>query len=89
MSDPTAAEMRDFLQNTFPEETAPNTESGLNFDVEAAIYWFANDWHGGQWSNLYSALSTSEYRPGPICCGPEPDSIEQMFYEALESEYSQ
>ena len=33
------------------------------FDIEAAIYWFANDWHGGQWSNLCSALSTSPYRP--------------------------
>ena len=34
------------------------------FEVEAAIYWFAADWHGGQSSNLYSALSTSRYRPG-------------------------
>jgi len=36
------------------------------FDVEAAIYWFASDWHGGQASNLYSALSTSPYKPSPL-----------------------
>ena len=34
------------------------------FDVEAAIYWLASDYHGGQWSNLYAALCASPYRPG-------------------------
>jgi len=34
------------------------------FDVEAAIYWLASDYHGGQWSNLYAALCVSRYRPG-------------------------
>ena len=36
------------------------------FDVEAAIYWLASDYHGGQWSNLYRALCASPYRPGPL-----------------------
>lgn len=35
----------------------------LDFDKEEAIYWFASDWHGGQWSELYSVLSTSEFHP--------------------------
>lgn len=34
------------------------------FDIEAAIYWFASDNHSGQWSELYAILSTSEYKPG-------------------------
>ena len=33
------------------------------FDVEAAIYWLASDYHGGQWSNLYRALCASPFRP--------------------------
>lgn len=53
------------------------------FDVEGAMYWFACHWHGGQWSNLYSALSTSEFRPGPLCNGPESE-LEQDLYDLLE-----
>ena len=52
------------------------------FDREAAIYWFASDWHGGQSSNLYAALSTSEYTPGAIeneC----PEDAGSDCYEAL------
>jgi hypothetical protein len=54
LSDPTRDEMLTALAGAGADE----------FDIEAAIYWFAADWHGGQWSNLYSALSTSPYRPG-------------------------
>lgn len=74
--DPTASEMREFLHGQFDD---------LNiFDREEAIYWFAYAWHGGQGSNLYSALSTSDYSPGPICCGPE----DATHLTALEAEYS-
>lgn len=55
------------------------------FDVEEAIYWFAADWHGGQWSNLYSVLSTSEFRPGPLANGP--DETAAMIYEHLEEHF--
>jgi hypothetical protein len=54
------------------------------FEVEAAIYWFAADWHGGQSSNLYSALSTSRYRPGTLesCC---PDEALDCYYVLMSS----
>ena len=79
--DPDHDEMLAFLATqTCGEELDP-------FDAESAIYWFSNDYHGGQASNLYSALSTSEYRPGPIANGPEPDSFESYLYGALVSEY--
>lgn len=58
-NDPTAEEMRTFLNDQYM------CDEGLDFDIESAIYWFAYAWHGGQRSNLYSALSTSEYKPGP------------------------
>ncbi len=80
IQDPTKDEMTAFLQSQFGPDLEP-------FDLEGAIYWFANDYHGGQWSNLYSALSTSPFNPGPICRGPEKDTMEEMCYDALESKF--
>lgn len=82
MSDPTADEMREFLRKL------PFIGEADEIDIEGAIYWFANDWHGGQSSNLYSALSMSEFHPGLTCNGPEPGSMEAMLYEELEAEFS-
>jgi hypothetical protein len=61
------------LSDPTRDETLTALQGADEFDIEAAIYWFANDWHGGQWSNLYSALSTSPYRPGlsESCCPDE------------------
>ena len=58
-----------------------------DFDVESAIYWFAADWHGGQASNLYSVLSSSEYSPGAIERGVEPNSMAHEMYCALQEEF--
>lgn len=75
MKDPTATEMRAFLN------TAPFTDE---FSREEAIYWFANDYHEGQGSNLYSALCCSEFRPSPLARGPE----ELDLYDYLEKEFA-
>ena len=88
MSDPTAEVMRDYLREEFPGECEPDTEDmTLCFAVECAIYWFASHYHGGQTTNLYSALSTSEYHPGACESGPEAGSLDDMMYEALEHRY--
>lgn len=79
--DPTREEMLHFLEQQF------GREEGFEDNAEVSMYWFANDYHGGQWSNLYSVLSTSPFSPGPIANGPEPDSVEEMMYQALEAEY--
>jgi len=81
MKDPTLEEMRAFI------DALPFAEERSEFDREAAIYWFANNWHGGQASNLYSALSQSEFHPGPCCNGPEPDSTESDLYLQLQTEF--
>lgn len=49
-----------------------------DFDVEEAIYWFASDFHDGQGSNLYSILSTSDYRPG--ACQTRPEYLDLYDY---------
>jgi hypothetical protein len=51
-------------------EAMPFANEFDEIDREGAIYWFAADYHSGQWSNLYEALSTSPYSPGPIERGP-------------------
>ena len=80
--DPTKEEMQEFLKSKYHSED--------DFDVESAIYWFANDYHGGQSSNLYSALSTSEFRPGPMHRGIEDEESEMatMMYKDLEDKYA-
>jgi hypothetical protein len=72
--------MRAFLTDQFGEAG--------EFDREQAIYWFASDYRGGQWSNLYSALCTSEYRPGAIERGVEPETMANLCYQALVDKFS-
>jgi hypothetical protein len=79
--DPTKQEMVEFIRGQFGDEPE-------DFDVEEAIYWFASAWHSGQWSNLYSVLSTSQYHPGLCSNGPEPDSMGDMILRTLEDEYA-
>lgn len=83
--DPTKEEMVDFLQNEFQSMDLGNTD----FDIEAAIYWFGNDYHGGQSSNLYSALSTSPFRPGPThkSIEDEESEIAMLMYNELVNKY--
>jgi hypothetical protein len=71
MNDPTIEEMRSFLCDA--EE----------FDREQAIYWFASDYHGGQWSNLYAALCESQYQPSPIERCPDGEDCYQALVEVF------
>lgn len=83
IADPTREEMLKFLQSQF------GSEEGWQDEAEVAMYWFANFNHGGQSSNLYSVLSTSPFSPGPIARGPQPESMEEDMFNALEQEYGQ
>ena len=87
--DPTKEEMVGFLTNKFQGLIDPMDADANNFDIESAIYWFGNDYHGGQNSNLYSALSTSEYRPGPMHKSIEDEESETatQMYQELVNQY--
>lgn len=54
------------------------------YSAEIAIYYFAEHYHGGQWSELYKILSTSHYRPGPMTNLDKEDEVVKMMYEDLE-----
>ena len=90
MVDPTHDEMLAYLQVAYPEEFREDTEDSPNvlFSAECAIYWFAYGYHGGQWSNLYSALSTSDYHPAAMDCGVEPETLDAIMYADLEAMYA-
>ena len=78
LTDPTIEAMRAFLTDQFGEAD--------EFDREQAIYWFASDYHGGQWSNLYAALCASPFKPGPIAKGPQSFEADRLCSE-LAREY--
>jgi hypothetical protein len=59
-----------------------DASADIEFGREEAIYWFANDYHGGQGSGLYRALCASAYRPGPLARSPQSDYAFHM-YDAL------
>lgn len=80
MSDPTLEELRAFV------DALPFAGERSDFDREEAIYWYACAWHGGQTSNLYSALSRSEFYPGP--CASPMELTAKMLIDALIEEFS-
>ena len=84
MKDPAYDDMVDFLRKEFPGES----EEDFELASEEAIYWFASDWYGGQWSNLYSALSTSQYHPGMMADGVTEGTMAEEMYLAMEYEFS-
>lgn len=80
-SDPTKGEMVAFLKGNF--------DNYDDFSAEEAIYWFGYNYHGGQNSNLYSALSTSQYKPSPLMNNSdELEGLSEMMYEALVNNFS-
>ena len=87
-TDPTKEEMVNFLKNKFKGLVDFN-DSGTDFDIESAIYWFASNYYNGQWSNLYSVLSTSQFKPGPShrSIEDEESEIGNEMYNALANEY--
>ena len=83
--DPTKEEMLNFFKQ---KQGLYGSWGEIDPDAEAAIYWFAHDYHGGQWSNLYSALSTSPYRPGRMMSSAEDEGESvKMMYDDLVSEF--
>lgn len=81
IQDPTFEEMKEHIASL------PLASEFDSFDVAEAIYAFASDHHGGQFSNLYSAISLCGFNPG--MCWREPQSFTaQYVYEALQLRYA-
>lgn len=74
-------EMRDLLKKEFGSDAD-------DFDIEAAIYWYANDNHEGQVSDLYSILSTSKFHPSPLHNNVKDEGgLAEDMYKTLEKKF--
>ena len=73
MNDPTRNQMILHLMRHCPYADS--------FDTEAAMYWFASDWHNGQSSNLYMALCKSPYHPSMLENGCPDDGAADCYTE--------
>lgn len=82
MQDPTRDEMIEFLRENYS-----SAWEEIETDAEAAIYWYAERNHGGQWSNLYSALSCSPFNPGPVATLERADGMERELFADLCSKF--
>jgi len=78
--DPTREELDAALTRLYPSSTLGD------FEWEEAIFWFANDYYAGQWSELYKVLCASPYKPGPSTFGPS-EGCAQWMYQDLVHEY--
>ena len=83
--DPTKEDMVNHLQSKFQ---GMGSAEEMKFAIESAIYWYAHDYHGGQHSNLYSVLSTSQYKPSPMerSIKDTDDYLAIQMYDTLESD---
>ena len=57
-------------------------------DHVIAAYWYATDYHAGQWSTLYAVLCSLDrlYKPSPLVCGAddEGDWAAELYYQLTE-----
>lgn len=56
------------------------------FEIAEAVHCYASLWHDGKGSDLYSVLSQSEFRPGPLWT--ETRCLEENEYVSLLDEES-
>lgn len=91
-ADPDRAELLAYLSAEYARAGFDSHDPASKvWATEEAAYYLAAHYHGGQWSNLYSVLSTSEFRPGrnaPDLTGdPDKDeSFEASYLYAAASE---
>lgn len=87
MQDPTREEMLEHLRMYGGDDMLDGEDRSDEYEI--AIYWFANDWHGGQASTLYSVLSTSPYKPSILATDVETSESEtiHLMYQELVAQF--
>lgn len=64
--------------------TTPEGET-LNPDLAEAVYYVGSQWHDGQHSAWYSAMSSIGFTPSPLWTEPDADSMAAMIAGDLEA----
>lgn len=58
------------------------------FDIEAAIYWYASDHYAGMGDPLYGIISTSRYKPGRMKRSARDEGeMAGMMYDELDAKF--
>lgn len=70
---------------TFARQYDLDRPAGDYFTAGCALYWYCVNYHEGQGSDLYAIQCQLGYRPGVSENGPEPASMDQTIYQALEA----
>ena len=79
--------MKNFLKDKWKGLEDVNSKE-FDDDMEIAIHWFAQDYHSGQSSDLYSISSTSLYTPSILSKGLDDENeTVQMMYNDLEERF--
>jgi hypothetical protein len=84
MQDPTRDDMLEFLRQHVTHYVLFSSVEDAEFDIEEAIYWFATDYHGGQASNLYSALCQSPFKPGRLQSACSDEASYDLYQDLIE-----
>ena len=84
-TDPTYQEMKKFLQESRCSQHSLEADDS---DCSVAIYYFAEQWHGGQSSNLYRAIYESGFKPGPSSSIETEDPWIKDMYDDLEDQFT-
>lgn len=85
--DPTKNQMIRFLRKRYEKLMPEAYPESLLDTILIAIWWFANDYHGGQWTNLYKTLCAIPYKPGRMMTLEKEDETVQMMYDDLADKY--
>jgi hypothetical protein len=83
MQDPTRDDMLEFLRQRAADYIGFSSVEDAEFDIEEAIYWFANDYHGGQSSNLYAAVCQSPFKPGVLASSCSGGASHELYQDLV------
>lgn len=83
--DPDITELREFISKRFERLLDKET---LEYEGEIAIYWFANYYHSGLWSNLYTTMCAVQYNPGRMINNIEDENeIAIQIFNSIAANY--
>lgn len=86
--DPSTEEMLSHLKETYKGLLNVESDEDFGYSAHIAMYWYANFYHSGMNSNLYSSLSTSVYSPNfQTFEGDMEDPSIEMMYSSLEDKF--
>lgn len=77
------------IESTDKDSTPPSWASEIDLsNLAFGTYWWASDWHSGQASAGYEALSrlSKIVKPGAGQSGVEPETVEHYVYDNISSE---